>query len=134
MENRKEQTVRLLTTHYETYPRMQLKDIFKFLHQSSFGCEHLLADPMAATEYIRKEADECKTHTDEWTESLDGAFCRVHLDWIKAGLSPEILGKLFFLSYFTLNVYFTANFRRSFAERENARFDSRSGGRFGGST
>lgn len=98
MDSRKEQTVRLLTAHYKTYPRMQLKDMFKFLHQSSFGCEHLLADSMAATEYIRKEADECKTHTGEWTESLDGAFCRVHLDWIKAGLSPETLGKLFFLS------------------------------------
>ena len=98
MNSRREQTVKLLMAHYHTYPNMQLKDIFKFLHQSSFGCEHLLRNPEAAIEYIQREATECREHRGEWIEELDGDFCRVHLDWIKTGLSSETLGKLFFLS------------------------------------
>lgn len=98
MKSRKEQTVKLLSEHFQNYPRLQLRDVFKFLHQSSFGCEHLLADASAAIEYIRKEAAECRAHQGEWIEPLDGDFCRVHLDFIKNGLNAETLGKLFFLS------------------------------------
>lgn len=110
MESRRKQTKAMLIEHFKKYPKLQLQDLFKFLHQSSFGCEHLLADASAAVEYIRKEASACRArqgenplladgvYQGENLEPLDGDFCRVHLDVVKAGLSAETLGKLFFLS------------------------------------
>lgn len=98
MNTRKEQTEKLLIAHYQTYPKLQIEDIFKFLHQSSFGCEHLVSDTGAVIEYIREEAAKCQFHMGELVEALDGDYCRVHLEWIKAGLNPETLGKLFVFS------------------------------------
>ncbi len=110
MESRREQTRNMLIEHYQTYPKLQMRDLFKFLHQSSFGCEHLLSDASAAIEYIRREAAECRprqgensnlpdgVHQRENLEPLDGDFCRVYLDFVKEGLSAETLGQLFFLS------------------------------------
>lgn len=98
MTDKREQTEKLLLKHYQIYPELQIRDIFKFLHQSSYGCEHLIMDLDKAIEYISNEATECQLHPGELTEPLDGDFCRVHLDWIKAGLSAETLGKLFVLS------------------------------------
>lgn len=92
------QTKNLILDHFKRYPELQIRDIFKFLHQSSFGCEHLLADPSAAVDYIRKEAESARTHTGDFVEELDGEYCRVHLDVLKEGLFPETFGKLFFLS------------------------------------
>ena len=94
----KNSTRNLLLQHYEKYPALQIQDFFKFLFQSAFGCEHLLSDSSAATDYIRKEADECLPHIGDVIEPLDGEYCRVHLDCIKQGLSAETFGKLFFLS------------------------------------
>lgn len=93
--NRKKKTEKMLSRHYKNYPELQLRDIFKFLHQSSFGCEHLLTDSVVARDYIQREAAECRPHMGKWTEPLDGAFCRVHLDWVKAGIPVETLTKLF---------------------------------------
>lgn len=98
MTDRREQTEKLLMRHYQNYPELQIKDIFKFLHQSSFGCEHLVTDLSAVNEYISKETQECQFDAGKLIEPLDGDFCRVHLDWIKAGLNEKTLGKLFFLS------------------------------------
>lgn len=88
----------LLIKHFNTYPKLQICDIFKFLHQSVFGPEHLISHPSSAEEYIEKEALSCISHKGEIIEELDGDFCRVHLDFIKDGLSPKTLSKLFFLS------------------------------------
>ena len=62
----KDCTRNLLIEHYKKYPDMQIQDIFKFLFQSSFGCEHLIADPSATTDYIRREAAECHPHIGEF--------------------------------------------------------------------
>ena len=98
MTDRRTQTEEMLIAHYQAYPQLQIRDIFKFLHQSSFGCEHLVTDLAGVIEYIRKEAATYSFHAKESVEPLDGDFCRVHLDWIKEGLHAETLGKLFFLS------------------------------------
>lgn len=91
-----------ILAHTKAYPLLQLTDLFKFLHQSSFGCEHLLSDPSSAIDYIKKEADSissCSTsRPDSFTEDLDGSYGRVHLDLLARGLRPETLGTLFFLS------------------------------------
>ena len=52
---RKEMTIRLLKEHYQRYPELKLQDVFKFLFQSSFGCEHLVTSLERVTEYLKKE-------------------------------------------------------------------------------
>ena len=96
--NNKDATGALLMEHYQTYPKLQLGDVLKFLYQSAFGCEHLLSNPSAAIDYIRKEAANCHSHEGDLIEPLDGDYCRVHLDYLKTGLSAETLGRLFVLS------------------------------------
>lgn len=93
-----EKTKNLLRAHCKKYPLAQVQDVLKFIHQSSFGCEHLVSDPATVTERIRKEAQEIKTDVADLVEPLDGDFCRVHLQTIQSGTAPETLGKLFMLS------------------------------------
>ena len=73
------------------YPAMQLQDWMKLLHQSAFGCEHLVSDPLGGVERIREEAPA----TPYWVEPLAGEYCRLHLG---TGLAPETVGRLFALS------------------------------------
>ena len=96
--DKKEITKRALAEHYKNYPKLQLPDLQKYMFQSSFGCEHLIACPEAAEEYIKKEAEQCGTLTEAYTEPLAGDYCRVHLGYIREGLNPATLAKLFFLS------------------------------------
>lgn len=93
-----ERTRNLLTEHYRQYPMLQLRDMFKYLYQSSFGCEHMVSSLEAATDYIRSEAQTDLKSTDTLLDRLDGEYSRVHLAYLKNGLSAETLGKLFFAS------------------------------------
>ena len=91
-------TEKLLIQHYKTYPKLQIQDIFKFLYQSTFGCEHFITSAEAVTTYIQKEYDAvCPTGT-PLVEELDGAYYRVPLSYLKHGMRAETLGMLFFLS------------------------------------
>ncbi len=96
--NKREATKRALVEHYKKYPKLRLQDLFKYMFQSAFGCEHLISSPEAAKEYIRKEAEQCASAAEAYAESLDGDYCRVHLGYIREGLHPGTLAKLFFLS------------------------------------
>lgn len=87
-----------LLNHYKKFPCLQTEDIFKFLFQSSFGCEHLVTDEDTASEYIKREYESISECDVPLTESLDGEYSRVYLSWLNAGLSPETLTKLFCLS------------------------------------
>lgn len=91
-------TEELLLAHCRTYPELEIQDLFKFLYQSSFGCEHLLSEPAMVIDYIKQEAEKCKTCFNDVIENLDGDYCRVHLDYLRMGLSAATLGKLFCLS------------------------------------
>lgn len=91
-------TRELLLAHYKKFPRLQSADIFKFLFQSCFGCEHLVTDEGTALQYIRNEFAEMSEAAEPFTDALDGNYSRVYLSWINAGLSPETLTKLFCLS------------------------------------
>lgn len=77
---------------------MQIKDLFKFIYQSAFGCEHLVSNIDAVTEYIYKEHGEISTSDHTAVEALDGSYYRVPLSVLNNGLKAETLGKLFFLS------------------------------------
>lgn len=94
----REETKAALIGHWKCYPKAQLQDFFKYLYQSAFGCEHLIASPEAVEDYIRQEAEQAPCTGGKFIESLDGDYCRVHLDCIREGLCAETLAKLFFLS------------------------------------
>ncbi len=94
----KELTRNLLLTHYEKYPKLQLQDIFKYLHQSCFGCEHMVSSLENAIDYINQEAKTMQTFDQTLMEPLDGAYSRVHLGYLKHSLSATTLGKLFYES------------------------------------
>lgn len=87
----------LLLEHFRRYPKLQAEDVFKYLYQSSFGCEHLVTDEEKVLGYIKLEY-ESLTDQQAITDKLDGAYTRASLSALKAGLTPETLAKLFFLS------------------------------------
>ena len=95
--NQSERTRYSLITHYQTYPQLQIQDIFKFLYQSAFGCEHMVSSLDGAINRISREFAENQSSLCE-IDSLDGAYSRVHLSWLNHGLTAETLGKLFFTS------------------------------------
>lgn len=113
--NGKEKTRLLLTEHFEKYPLLQLRDVFKFLHQSSFGCEHLVSSEEKAVEYIKEEYDNCAEKKKILIEKLDGGYSRVHLSCIGCGLSAEALGK-----YFTLSAKTEADGEKKLKEKLSA--------------
>ena len=87
-------TYALLKEHFQRYPLLQPQDVLKFLHQSTFGCGHLIASPTAAAAYIHQEMAQC-ADSSATIEDLDGDFCRVHLSYTKKlGISADTLAKL----------------------------------------
>ena len=87
-----------LINHYRKYPKLQIQDIFKFIHQSVCGCEHFVSTAEDATERIKKEYFTVSKEASPLIEQLDGAFSRVHLSCMNSGITPETFGKLFYLS------------------------------------
>lgn len=88
----------LLLRHYQAYPKLEIADVFKFIFQSAFGCEHFVSSEADAAAYIRREHLTAGVAEAPKTGLLDGAYSRVHLSWLDAGLSPETLARLFCLS------------------------------------
>lgn len=80
------------------YPEMKVRDLFKFIYQSAFGCEHMALSLESSVKRIEDEAKSIQRRTGMLTESLCGEYSRVSLDWLKQGLSSKTLGKLFVMS------------------------------------
>lgn len=91
-------TQELLINHYNNYPDLQIQDIFKFLYQSSFGCEHAVPHSDNIISNIKEEYLSKAPESKSVLEQLDGGYCRVPLSFMNNGLCAETLGKLFFLS------------------------------------
>ena len=91
-------TKALLTDHYRKYPCLGIEDVFKFLFQSSFGCEHLVSSEETALAYIRAELDAVTEVQARQVDPLDGNYSRVHLSCIGKDITPELLAKYFCLS------------------------------------
>ena len=91
-------TRNLLINHYKKHPKMEIKDIFKFLYQSYFGCEHLVTSISDIIERINAELDDCQINEDDDIEILDGGYARVPLAYLHRGLKKETFAKLFFMS------------------------------------
>ncbi len=93
-----EQTRKLIIMHYKQYPKLQIQDIFKFLYQSSFGCEHWVSSVETVVSNICAEYESISHKSQPTVEPLDGEYSRVHLSYLNSGLRAETLGKLFCLS------------------------------------
>ena len=89
-----EKTGELLTTHCKKYPDLQITDLFKYLYQSSFGCEHMVSSLEFVTDNIKKESENIAQNKN-LIDPLDGEYSRVNLAYLKQGLSAETLGRLF---------------------------------------
>lgn len=96
--NSANQTYKLLLSHFNTYPQLGISDVFKFLLQSTFGCEHMISSQELAVSYIREEARNNIYTDNAQIEPLDGEYSRVPLSYLKKGLCTQTLGKLFYLS------------------------------------
>lgn len=92
-----QRTERLLAEHFNAYPALQIQDVFKFLFQSAFGCEHLVSDEQAALRYIRGEFAAMPQFPRK-QDVLDGDYCRMPLTVLHQGLSDTTLARLFCLS------------------------------------
>ena len=91
----REFTRQRLLAHFARYPKLQPQDLFKYLYQSAFGCEHLVAAEKDAVTYLKREYQAMKGPTEDSLEPLDGSYCRVPLSLLHKGLKPEPLGALF---------------------------------------
>ena len=88
----------MLIKHYKNYPNMRISDAFKYIFQSSFGCEHLVSDEKGALDYIKREYENVSKFAAPNIEPLDGEYSRVHLAYMRGGLSPETFARIFTLS------------------------------------
>ncbi len=82
-----------LTDHARCHPKMEPRDVFKFIYQAVFGCEHMITDPKQVTERIREEEAGLAPGERE-IESLGEHYSRVPLgQW-----DADALGRLFYRS------------------------------------
>lgn len=82
-----------LLDQWARHPASRLQDLRKALYQSTFGCGHLVDDPSAAADWIRREAEHASDCRE--MEPLDGPWCRVPLGILSEGLTPETLAAAF---------------------------------------
>jgi hypothetical protein len=89
----------LLSQHIARYPRMQLDDIYKLLHQAALGPGHAVKDVTNARAWLEKEAAELGPGPVEPENDIispDGRLARVHLrSWVAAGKSLDDLNRVF---------------------------------------
>src|SRR3954454_8185237 len=72
----------LLSSHLQRYPRMQLEDIYKLLHQAAMGPEHAVQDPALARARLLEEMQQLTSSpADPLVDPIspDGRLARVHL-------------------------------------------------------
>ena len=87
----------LILEHSHRYPKLRARDLFKFIYQSAYGCEHLVDYADALADGIEAERKTLKESTPDTTDSL-GKYARVGLSYLERGLNSVTLAKLFALS------------------------------------
>ena len=77
------------------YPALEPQDLIKALHQSVYGCGHLVGAAEEGVSRIREEMDHARGDADG-VEMLAGAYCRLPLAWArKLGMKAETVFALF---------------------------------------
>ena len=87
----------VICRHAEKYPRLAVRDLFKLLYQSAFGCEHLALSYGKVLSRIDEEYSGVCSDEDTVTD-LGGDFCRVSLDILDTGLEKTTFARIFTLS------------------------------------
>jgi len=89
-----------LLRYYKDYPKSQLQDLFKLLHQSEFGPGHLIADTEENFKRLITEFEELRETTKEHViDVLQPYLCRLHLQVLnQSSLSIRTLQRFFELS------------------------------------
>ena len=88
----------LLLEQCKRYPELLPRDIFKFIYQSAYGCEHLAGSEEGALEYVKNEYATMRECARPLVERLCGGYSRVGLGNLALGLSPLTLARIFCLS------------------------------------
>ena len=92
-------TQQCILQQVQMYPALQPLDLLKFLHQSTFGCGHLIGAPEAAEAYLVREAATCHPSDSPAVEPLDGNYCRVNLRYLQElCISFKTFSRLFAIS------------------------------------
>lgn len=90
---------KLIKNQFALYPKMEARDLYKFLHQAAMGSEHAVKDTNAVKTWMEREvAGLDTTIQNEFMEPLspDGRLARVNLrPYIKKGKAPASLLKAF---------------------------------------
>ncbi len=89
----------LLDRHLQRYPRMQLEDVYKLLHQAAMGPGHMLGDTQRARAALESECHSLETGPEELLVdpiSPDGRLARVHLrPYLSRGHDLAVLADAF---------------------------------------
>lgn len=97
--NERNATIEFIMTQCKRWPAIRPQDLLKALHQSVFGCGHLVTDETGCLAQIEQELTTCFSGNGPELEPLDGEFCRLYMRYLKrSGLSPKTLCRLFVLS------------------------------------
>lgn len=89
----------LIKNQFALYPKMEARDLYKFLHQAAMGSEHAVKDTNAVKTWMEREvAGLDTTITNNLVEPLspDGSLVRINLrPYLKGGDNPDELLKAF---------------------------------------
>ncbi len=90
----------VLAAHFDTYPVLELQDVYKLIYQRVFGPEHLIDDVRAAKEGLYLEVvrlpETVLPSPEPLFEPLSAELCRVNLQpYVKSGGDLEALWRKF---------------------------------------
>jgi hypothetical protein len=85
----------LLLNEINRHPNSMVEDIYKFIHQASFGSEHAVKDTLSVRKWMENEIANLEyLVSDEIFDQLsaDGKLVRVNLrPYLKKGFDPDLL-------------------------------------------
>ncbi len=91
------ETKLILEQHARQYPIFKVQDAVKLLHQSEFGCAHLVENEDRALERLRAELELTRAGGPIF-EQIGNNYYRLNLSAVETGVSAETLGRFFILS------------------------------------
>ncbi len=89
----------LVLAHVQRYPKMQIEDVYKLLHQATMGSEHAVKNRQSAFDWMQREIANLSPGAKETlvdTLGENGRFARIHLrPYLLQGYDPGKLVEVF---------------------------------------
>ena len=85
---------KIIESHKNKYPLMQVDDYIKLLFQNEFGPEHLVTNKDKVVEYIKSELDNDSESEHYYIESIGNSLCRFHFNKLNNN-EIDVLADLF---------------------------------------